>query len=446
MKKTFFFLAILAVLVSCEKPTMQYQGNSSERRDPSESVYPTQNNTVICTSVETKGAAVYSGVNELRYVKFEEVLYNENYPEIEITHKPANVQVTFNKKNGSVIPDIWLENEYDDTCEDNYLDFTFVTKGLSVHKYHFTLKRAKVEFSTSYIYDQDSVFVRQDGWFMETPSKNTTYIDRWSQLFKYTIQTNTYAVFSSSEWITYDPYSLGITFAENDNYETRRGYIAVSDVWGEVTDTIRFIQEGTGWQDRQNEVLWELYYATDGPNWKNNDGWVEGMEATGRRAGIGFNDNGRVEQIVLGGNRLKGTLPESFGELWYVHKIDLYDNELSGPIPDCLGKLHCLRELHLENNQLTGGIPESMKGLTRMSALYLGNNKLSGVIPDWIFELPRFVNPPYEGYHLCLGDNYFSNYDPSKHCTHAWVHEDGGNHGGKTPDGFNQGGSVEETF
>lgn len=80
-----------------------------------------------------------------------------------------------------------------------------------------------------------------------------------------------------------------------------------------------------------------------------------------------------------------------------------------------------------------------------MSALYLGDNKLSGVISDWIFELPRFVDPPYEGYHLCLWDNYFSNYAPAIHCTHGWQHEDGGNPGARRPTGSNTAAGLKST-
>lgn len=458
MKKHLLFAVLAIITLACTKEVNRIS-ESGGGIVPGPSVNPVQNIELVCSSVKTGGPVSYSSnqnrivtryqdeidTEAKRYFQFGEEWWSSE-PKVTVTHTPAHVRTNFTTVGGAVYPDIWLEDEYDENGTDNYIEVS-VTHGQTTRPYRLTLKRPWLEVETKYVYEKDSVLFRTGGDMVELPSANCAWILSYLPAYSFSkVAANTSIVITASDrWINFGN-GLKFSVSANEGYDKRVGYVTVSDIYGENVHRLKVIQEGTGWQDRQNEVLWEFYNATGGPEWKNNNGWVAGMAATAPRAGIGFNDNGRVEQIVLGGNGLKGTLPESFGELWYVHKIDLSDNELSGPIPDCLGELHCVRELHLENNQLTGGIPESMKGLTRMSALYLGNNKLSGVIPDWIFELPRFVNPPYEGYHLCLGDNYFSNYDPSKHCTHAWTHEDGGNHGGKTPDGFNQGGEVHETF
>lgn len=380
------------------------------------------------------------------YVQFK----NEDAGRVEITHKPNGVNISFTTINGITEPNIKLEDTFDEKGKDNYVDFIIdETPSQDKKCYRLIIERPTLNVGINYVYEKDSVNFLCDGLMVELPSKETGYMLSYGPYYEFaSISSNTYILeTASAEWIQFLS-TRRFKCSPNEGVDTRVGHITFSDITGERTKVLKITQEGTGWQDRQNEVLWEFYNATGGPEWKNNNGWVAGMAATAPRAGIGFNDNGRVTEILLSGNGLTGTLPKSFGELWAVNKIDLYNNELSGPIPDCLGKLHCVRWLYLDRNQFTGTLPESMKGLTAMTSLFLSDNKLSGVIPDWLFELPRFVDPPYEGYGLCLGDNYFSNYDPAIHCTHNeyWQHEDGGNHGGKTPDGFNQGGSVEENF
>lgn len=461
MKKLISLSLLIIALAACEKVSVPYQAEQYPGRlVPGPSVNPVTNIKAVCPSVATKGrASYYDSQNQVvkgykgdspaetapkKFIQFGEE--NSVEPDVVVSHVPAYVQAKFEKVGGAVYPYIWLSDEFDENGPDNYIDVS-VTRGTQTRPYHITLTRTKLNAQTQYVHEKDSVLFLTDGQMVELPSANCSWMITYRMFYDFSaVSSNTTIVMEASDrWINFQP-GFGFSVSANEGYERRVGYVTLSDIYGENVHKIKITQEGTGWQDRQNEVLWEFYNATGGSSWKNNNGWVAGMAATAPRAGVAFNDKGRVTDIILNNNGLTGTLPKSFGELWAVTKIDLSDNELSGPIPDCLGKLHCLRELHLENNQLTGGIPESMKGLTRVTWLDLKNNKLTGEIPDWIFELPRFLDPPYDGIYLCLGDNYFSNYDPSKHCTHAWAHEDGGNHGGKTPDGFEYGGGVEINF
>ncbi|KAF8034302.1 hypothetical protein BT93_C0561 [Corymbia citriodora subsp. variegata] len=61
--------------------------------------------------------------------------------------------------------------------------------------------------------------------------------------------------------------------------------------------------------------------------------------------------------------------------------IDLSNNNLTGNIPEDFGKLKTLSKLNLENNQLCGGIPEDISHLPALSDVRLSNNNLSGTIP-----------------------------------------------------------------
>ena len=56
-------------------------------------------------------------------------------------------------------------------------------------------------------------------------------------------------------------------------------------------------------------------------------------------------------------------------------------NRLTGTIPPELGGLSSLTLLYLDNNSLTGPIPPELAGLSGLLTLNLSNNELSGPIP-----------------------------------------------------------------
>ena len=125
-------------------------------------------------------------------------------------------------------------------------------------------------------------------------------------------------------------------------------------------------------------VLVALYKATGGDNWKRNDNWLTGKPLS-TWDGVTTDADGRVTGLLLGANRLNGSLPDlsaltSLRELWLDH------NQLTGPIPD-LSALANLRALVLVRSQLTGPIPD-LSALTNLVTLWLQSNRLTGPIPD----------------------------------------------------------------
>ena len=168
-------------------------------------------------------------------------------------------------------------------------------------------------------------------------------------------------------------------------------------------------------------ALIALYNATDGANWTDNTNWVTNAPV-GQWYGVTTNGNGRVTEInltrnqlkgeippelanltnlkvlALGGNELTGTIPTWLGSLANLEELYLWGNELTGEIPSELGSLANLVELHLADNQLTGEVPVELGNLTNLKVLALGGNELTGTIPTWLGSLANLVE-------LHLADN-----------------------------------------
>ncbi|BAP57480.1 hypothetical protein THII_3183 [Thioploca ingrica] len=151
------------------------------------------------------------------------------------------------------------------------------------------------------------------------------------------------------------------------------------------------------------EALVDLYNSTNGPNWTNNTSWNEtDMPCGWERIGC---SNGHVIMLNLYVNKLKGSIPNSLGNLSHLQEIYLNSNYLSGFIPDSLGNLSSLQILWLDNNQLSGTIPNSLGNLNNLQWLCLDRNQLSGFIPNSLGNLSVLQ-------HLTLDDNQLSGIIP----------------------------------
>ncbi len=156
-----------------------------------------------------------------------------------------------------------------------------------------------------------------------------------------------------------------------------------------------------------------LYNATNGPQWARSTNWLTDApigdwygvttDANGRVVDIRLKENGlrgdihssldgltRLESLDLSWNRLSGTIPLQLGNLAKLQKLYLGANELGGEIPSELGNLTRLRELWLGDGLgLTGEIPPELSNLTRLEALDLGLSEISGPVPLWLGDLTR---------------------------------------------------------
>ena len=93
-------------------------------------------------------------------------------------------------------------------------------------------------------------------------------------------------------------------------------------------------------------ALVDLYNNTDGPHWTINTGWLQGPVSNWY--GVYVSD-GRVQQLNLDFNNLKGTLPASIGNLSGLIFFQMADNQLTGAIPSSVGDLTNLIGFSLYN-------------------------------------------------------------------------------------------------
>ena len=175
-------------------------------------------------------------------------------------------------------------------------------------------------------------------------------------------------------------------------------------------------------------VLRALYEATGGEGWTHDDNWLTGrpldtwygvgVDAEGRVTELRLDFNGlrgplppelgdldRLQSLVLSrneltgavppelgrlpilvhldlrNNRFEGEIPPLIGDFGYLDVLDLAGNEFEGPIPVALGKLGALRWLDLSDNHLTGPVPSELGGLGRLETLLLMRNDLEGPVP-----------------------------------------------------------------
>ncbi|KAL7534283.1 hypothetical protein ACHAXR_005772, partial [Thalassiosira sp. AJA248-18] len=93
-----------------------------------------------------------------------------------------------------------------------------------------------------------------------------------------------------------------------------------------------------------------------------------------------------IEQFILSGNMIQGTLPprENLNEL---RQFDMGSNHLSGSLPDFYREYPNLQELNLSNQKqedgsgLSGSISARLSNLLFLTTLDLAGNKLTGPIP-----------------------------------------------------------------
>ncbi len=138
-------------------------------------------------------------------------------------------------------------------------------------------------------------------------------------------------------------------------------------------------------------ALAALHAATDGPNWADDEGWLDDGPLEEWR-GVETDAFGRVVRLDLGGRRdeetgewtphgLRGPIPAELGRLSGLTSLNLRANALDGPIPPELGNLAGLEEFWLDGNALAGPIPAELGNLARLRELNLRGNALEGPVP-----------------------------------------------------------------
>ncbi len=133
-------------------------------------------------------------------------------------------------------------------------------------------------------------------------------------------------------------------------------------------------------------ALEALYDAAGGDTWNNNGNWKSDSPLDTWH-GVKTDRVGRVTELHLFHEGLRGSIPPELGDLTNLSILALFSNHLTGPIPPELGNLTNLSILDLGYNDLTGPIPPELGNLTKLTELYLGENRLSGSIPPELDSL-----------------------------------------------------------
>jgi hypothetical protein len=131
----------------------------------------------------------------------------------------------------------------------------------------------------------------------------------------------------------------------------------------------------------ERQALIDLYQATDGDHWINNQGWLgepgtecdwHGVFCLGAASGDPY-----VRSLHLSANGLNGPLPGTLVGLERVRGLHLARNEINGLIPLSLAELAELITLDLGANRLSGPIPGELLGAS-IRYIYLQDNQLDG--------------------------------------------------------------------
>ena len=96
-----------------------------------------------------------------------------------------------------------------------------------------------------------------------------------------------------------------------------------------------------------------------------------------------------LSDFNVNGNKLSGTIPQSFFNMLKLTSLDLNNNQLTGSIPPILSIKESFQVLMLHNNLLEGTIPESLSMLTGLRTLKLNDNLFVGTIPRFLGLLTR---------------------------------------------------------
>lgn len=169
---------------------------------------------------------------------------------------------------------------------------------------------------------------------------------------------------------------------------------------------------------RQRFALATLYFATDGDQWNDNNGWLSYSSLHEcnwyTRPDIGLRDKrtiihgyltnffpqedavprkcnteGIYEHLWLDQNALAGSLPNELYMLTSLQTLSFIANQLTGVISPLVGQLTALEALLIARMSSREGstIPSQIGTLTKLRALGLSNNNLQGSIPTEIFNL-----------------------------------------------------------
>ncbi len=151
------------------------------------------------------------------------------------------------------------------------------------------------------------------------------------------------------EWITAiesgEEGILRLQVTPSEENEMREGQIMLNIADDRYFVTVKQMPKGTASFSEQKQALIDLYNATNGDNWNNNENWLTDSPLD-EWYGVSTNKGGYLTSVNLFNNNLEGVLPESFAKLMDI------------PVT---GSLILARLLAVQANHLHGKVPETVK-------------------------------------------------------------------------------------
>ncbi|PHU19097.1 hypothetical protein BC332_10248 [Capsicum chinense] len=98
-----------------------------------------------------------------------------------------------------------------------------------------------------------------------------------------------------------------------------------------------------------------------------------------------------LQRFNLSSNKFTGFIGDHICRLQHLGDIYLGQNQLSGSLPNCLGNITSLREMHLGSNKLSSNIPPSLGNLQDLVFLDLSSNNLVGSLPPEIGNIKAAI-------------------------------------------------------
>jgi hypothetical protein len=147
----------------------------------------------------------------------------------------------------------------------------------------------------------------------------------------------------------------------------------------------------------QRYTLATIYFAMNGPNWKNADRWLSSTNECDW-FGVACNSNDEVTVLTLKENGLSGDLPDAVFTLTSLTGLSLdHNKEISGSIPPSIAQLAVLEYIELDDNKMTGTIPDELYAMTTLKAIDFNGNAFTGTIADKISNLSKLMVLQLEG-------------------------------------------------
>ncbi|CAH2080161.1 unnamed protein product [Thlaspi arvense] len=108
-----------------------------------------------------------------------------------------------------------------------------------------------------------------------------------------------------------------------------------------------------------------------------------------------------MQELILRGNILMGTIPKEIGKLKKLKILDLGNNHLTGPVPAEIASLSKIVIINLQSNGLTGKLPPEIGNLKHLKELLIDRNRLQGSIPVATATKKNVSNPSADNTGLC---------------------------------------------